>query len=165
MRGHLEHAVGRRVDNRLAGTDVFFAQLLDDLGAGCGAVAQRAASDALLEFLQHLGRKSMREQGEGFCQMNANHFPMAGSGVFSRRCERALTKCRRGPIHRTNVRQALQIAQTKLSHIRQVQLSRAGDVAQCIAARVSISSGVRHLAGTHAIQHNPGDARERRGFH
>ena len=164
MRGHLKHAVGRRVDNRLAGAHVFFAELLDDLGAGSGAVAERAASDARLELLQNLGRKSVRKEREGLGEMDAHHFPMAGGGVFSRRCQRAFSEGRGGPIHRTNVRQRLQIAQAELRHIRQMQLARAGDVAQRIAARVSISSGVRHLAGSYAIQHNPDDAREWQGL-
>jgi hypothetical protein len=64
-------------------------------------------------------------------------------------------------VYGTDVRQRLQIAQAKLRHVRQVQFARLGDVPQRIAARVSIGSGVRHLAGSDAVQHNPGDARER----
>ncbi len=61
VRGHLKNAVGGGVDNGRAGADVLFAQLLDDLRAGGGFVAQRVASDTALEGLHHFGRKAMRE--------------------------------------------------------------------------------------------------------
>ena len=43
VRGDLEHAVGRGVDDRLAGAHVLGAELVEDLGAGGGLVAERAA--------------------------------------------------------------------------------------------------------------------------
>ena len=62
MRGHLEHAVGGSVDDRLAGAHVLFAELLDDLGSRSGVIAERAAADASLELLHDLGREAVREK-------------------------------------------------------------------------------------------------------
>ena len=113
-----------------------------------------------LEFLHHVGRKSMREERERLRQMNADHFPVAGGGVLARRRERAFSECRAGPIHGTDMRQRFQIAQAQPRQIRQMQLPHGSDVAQRVAPRVSISGRVRHFARSDAIQHDPGDARE-----
>ena len=61
VRGDLEHAVGRRVDDRLARAHVLGAEPLDDLGARGGDVAERAATDAPLELGDHVRRESRAE--------------------------------------------------------------------------------------------------------
>ena len=48
VRGNLEHAVGGRVDDRLAARHVLPPELVDDRGAGGRLVAERAAADARL---------------------------------------------------------------------------------------------------------------------
>ncbi len=58
----------------------------------------------------------MRKERERFREMNADHLPVAGGGVLTRRRERAFSECRAGPVHGTDVRQRLQIAQAKLRH-------------------------------------------------
>ncbi len=60
MSRHLKNAVGRRVDDRLARAHVLFAELLDNLGSGSSAIAERAAADAAFELLHDLGRKAVR---------------------------------------------------------------------------------------------------------
>ena len=49
VRGDLEHAVGRRVDDERAGPHVLRAELVDDLRARRGLVAEDAASRAARE--------------------------------------------------------------------------------------------------------------------
>ena len=55
VRRDLEHAVGRRVDDRLAGPHVLGAQALDDLGARGDDVADRLAADPALELGDQIG--------------------------------------------------------------------------------------------------------------
>ena len=61
VRGDLEHAVGRRVDDRPAGAHVLGAEPIDDLGARRDDVAERAAADAPLELGDDVRRKTRRE--------------------------------------------------------------------------------------------------------
>src|SRR5258708_3190788 len=108
---------------------MFLAELLHDLGAGSGAVAECTASDTGLEFLHNPRRKSMRKKRKRLREMNADHFPVSGGCILTRRSQRAFSKCRSGAIYGTDVRQRLQITQAELGHVRQVQLTGAGDVA------------------------------------
>ena len=64
VRGHLEDAVGRGVNDGRAGAHVLGAQFLDDLGARGGLVAQRAAADAPLEFVHDFRRETVRDRAE-----------------------------------------------------------------------------------------------------
>ena len=61
VRGDLEDAVGRSVDDRRAGAHVLVAEFLDDLGAGGRTVAERAASDAALELVHDFRREAVRD--------------------------------------------------------------------------------------------------------
>ena len=61
VRGDLEDAVGRRVDDQRAGAHVLGAELVDDLGAGRGLVAEHAAAGAARELGDDLRRKPVRE--------------------------------------------------------------------------------------------------------
>ncbi len=160
VRGDLEDAVGRGVDDRRAGAHVFFAQFLDDFGSGRGVIAERAAADVAFELVHDLGRKTVRVERKRFRQMNADHLPVAGGGVFPGGRQRTFSKSRRGPVHGPHMRERLQIPQSKLGEIRQVQSAGASDIAQRVAARIAISSGVRHFAGAHAVEHDPNDAAE-----
>ncbi len=77
-----------------------------------------AAADPAFELLHDLGRKAVRVERKWLRQMNAHHFPMAGGGVFPRRCERAFSESRGGPLDWSDVRQRFQIAQSELREIR-----------------------------------------------
>ena len=90
VRGDLEDAVGRGVDDGRAGAHVLDAEFLDDLGAGGGLVAQRTAADAAFEFAHHVRREAVRIERERLGEMNADHFPMAGGGVLAGRRQGAL---------------------------------------------------------------------------
>ena len=57
VRSDLKHAVGRRVDDRPAGPDVFGAKPIDDLGAGGHHIPERPASDPIFEDFDRLCRK------------------------------------------------------------------------------------------------------------
>ena len=85
MGGDLEHRVGRGVDDRLAGLQVLGAQLLDDLGARGGLVAEHAAADGLGEGVDHLGREAVGVGREGLVEDDPHHLPVAGGGVLAGR--------------------------------------------------------------------------------
>ena len=62
--GDLKDAVGRGVDDPVAGALVLLAELLDDLGAGGGVVADHAAPGLARELVQQLLRKAVRDRSE-----------------------------------------------------------------------------------------------------
>src|SRR5581483_2590901 len=117
MRRYLKDAIGRCVDDRLPGAHVLFAQFLDDLSTGSGAIAERAASDARFEFAHQFGRKAVWEEREWLRQVNPGHLPMTRGGVFAGRRKRAFAVGGRGPLYRPDAFERLQIAQAKLRHV------------------------------------------------
>ena len=161
MRGDLEDAVGRRVDDRRAGAHVLLAQFLDDLGAGGGLVAERPAADAAFELAHHLGREAVRVQRERLGEVNADHFPMAGGGVFAGRSQGAVAVSAGGRGGGSDAGERLDVAEAEARKVGQLHAANAGDVAQRVAARVAILRGVRHLADADAVENDPDDAGKR----
>ena len=64
VRGDLKHAVGRRVDDRLARAHVLGAELVDDFRPRRGVVAKRASPDALFERVDQLRWETRSETQE-----------------------------------------------------------------------------------------------------
>src|SRR5450432_1417608 len=128
VRGDLEDAIGGRVDNGRPRAHVVGAQLLDDLGAGSRPVTQRTAAGPPLELAYDLGRKTVRKKREWFGEMDAHHFPMAGSGVLTRRGQRAFSVCGRGLRNRREAGERLDVAQAQARQVGQPDAANARDV-------------------------------------
>ena len=111
MRRDLEDAIGRGVDDGRAGAHVLLAQFLDDLGAGCGFVAERAAADAALEFIHDFAREAVREKRKRLFEMDAGHLPMACGRVFARRGQSTAAECSGGGRDRIEMRKRLDVGQ------------------------------------------------------
>jgi hypothetical protein len=62
---------------------MFLAQLLDNLGARGGIVAQHFAPNAPLKLGDDFRREAVRISGEGLLGENTHHLPMPGDGVFA----------------------------------------------------------------------------------
>ena len=105
-------------------------------------------------------RKAVRKQGKRLRQMDPGHFPVAGGRVLARRRQRAAPVIAFGMIGLRQLRHRLQIPQPEPAEIRNVESSLANDVAQRVAARVSISGRIGHFPHAHAVQHDPDDAFE-----
>src|SRR5581483_9101931 len=89
VRGDLEHAVGRGVADRLAGAQMFFAEFLDDLRAGCVTIAEHARQlRALAQRLDQFARKARllaREIAPVLAHRRAGDFPVPGLRILARR--------------------------------------------------------------------------------
>src|SRR5216683_3001435 len=96
--------------------------------------------------------------------MNSGHLPMPGSSVFAggRQCAASIRTRRLSG--RLEALDRPDIPQPEAAQVGQFQWPLASDVAQRIAALVAVGFGVRHLAYTHTIQHDPDDARESHYF-
>lgn len=80
---NLEHAVRRRIDDELAGLEMFLAQLIQNRRAGRRLVADGAASDCLFVFLDEILREAVRERRERMLQLNARDFPVSGRRILA----------------------------------------------------------------------------------
>ena len=160
MRGNLEDAIGRGVNNRRASAHVLGSEFLDDLGAGGGAIPNRAAAGLLLEFGHDLRGKSVGKQREGLGEMYAHHLPMSGGCIFSRRSESAPTECGAGCRIGWKTGERLDVSQAETAHIGKSHGSLACDVAQRVTAGVAVCGGVGHLTDTYAVEYDPDDSAE-----
>jgi len=97
--------------------------------------------------------------------MDTNHLPVSGRGVFARRRQGATAESRFGSLNRTDVGKRFDIAQAELRQVGQVQPPLSRNIAERVAANVSVCSRVRHFADSNAIQHDPDDAMKGFGCH
>src|SRR5262245_47958774 len=83
MRGDLENGISRCVDNRLAGSNMFRAEILDDLRARGRNVSQYSGYPCFRdEALDHRRRKATGIGGKRLGENNSCHLPVTGCGVL-----------------------------------------------------------------------------------
>jgi hypothetical protein len=92
--------------------------------------------------------------------MDTRHLPMPGCRIFTRRCKRAPSVRASRVIRLRELRHRLEVRETEPAKIRRVESALPHDVAERVAARISVSRRVGHLAYTNTVQHNPDDAFE-----
>src|SRR5260370_37879944 len=121
MRGNLENAVDRRVDNELAGAHMFCSTLLDDLGTRCGFIPQRTAPNLFFKLRDYFARKTVGISRERLIQPNTRHLPMTSGRIFPRRVRYAFAICsdRRG--RRGYMREGRNIRKPQPSKVSQLQ--------------------------------------------
>ena len=82
--GDLQHRVGRRVEDQLAGAQVMLGpELLDDLGAAGGLVAAEAQARGLLDGGDDLGREAVGVGRQRRRRHHAHELPVAGGRVLA----------------------------------------------------------------------------------
>ena len=152
--GDLEHRVGRRVHDPIAGLLVPFSQPLDDLGAGGGLVADHSPPGGLGKAVEQLGGEAVGESGERLLGDDSHHLPVAGGGIHSAAalCQTAVH--RRGiPAWRT-APHGQDVAKAKRCQRGQFETAdRIGDMLQGAGTGGAELRRVGQVAGTHRIQH------------
>jgi hypothetical protein len=83
VRRDLQHRISRRVENRLAGEDVFFAEFLENGSAAARVVADEFHTGFAFDAVDELVRESL-EDGERLVEHHTRQLPMAGRRVFAR---------------------------------------------------------------------------------
>ena len=154
MSRNLKHGVGRGIHNPLAGFQLLRAIIPDDLGAGVGQIAQNAPAGSGLEGLQHLPGEAMGIGGQGLRRHHACDFPVADGGVLAHGgfCQ---------PGHRPGgiwllpqEGQALDVPQSGLSQIGDLQGLGPGTGPQGMHPHVPKLCRVRHRPSAAGVQHN-----------
>src|SRR5882762_6817720 len=153
--GNLENAVARRVHNRLPGTHVLFAQLLDNFRSRGRLIPNRFLANPPLKFLNHFRRKSVFVHRKRLLQPHSRHLPMSCRRIFSRRMGRTLSVRRSRFCRRRQMRQRRNVCQSQRHQIRQSQWPRFRNVPQRVSPHIPILRRIRQFANSHAVQHNP----------
>ena len=84
VRGNLEYGVGGGINNRMTGCQVLGTALVDDHGAGFGAVAEDALSAGrCAEGIDNVLGETVRIGREGCVEPQSGQFPVPGGGVLS----------------------------------------------------------------------------------
>ena len=79
---NLEDAVGRGVDNELAGLELLATVVLNDLRAGIGLVAEHPTARLARELVQHLLGEAVGVRWEALGRDDARHLPVPHRGVL-----------------------------------------------------------------------------------
>ena len=147
VRRHLEDAVGRGVDDGRTGAHVPGAEFLDDFGAGSRLVPERTAADAALELAHDLRREAAGIERERLREMDAHHFPVAGSRVLAGRSQGAAAVMRPRAIRRRrNSGERLDVAQPQAREVGQAEAAKARNVAEGVAAGGSPKAAASGIA-------------------
>src|ERR1700733_10797711 len=157
MRRDLKDTVAGCVNDRLACSNVLFAKLLDDFGAGGGLVTDRAAANLLFERFDDFALKAVRINREGLIEPDARHFPVTRRRVFAgRMCGAFSERSDRSGSWR-QMFEWRDVSEPHLHEHRNLKGPRLGDVSERISTDVAIVCRVRQRADADAVQHNPGD--------
>ena len=81
--GDLEHRVGRRVDDQVAGLEMLLAEVLDHLGAAVGAVAEDPAAGRVVQLVEDLVREAVRVGAQRDRRDHPHQLPVAGDRVLA----------------------------------------------------------------------------------
>ena len=171
VRGDLEHAVGRGVDDGLAGAHVGLAQLGDDLRAGGVAVAQHAgqrrAPNQFFEQRRWKARLALAEVAPVEANRDARELPVAarrvlaaaqlggvsvradhGGGRVAARGQRA--RALAGRVHQTETGE---LGEPKRSAPTPLPRAERGDVTERVGAGIAKALGVGRRPDAEGVHH------------
>src|SRR5690606_15758836 len=153
MGGDLENAVGRRVDDGLAGAHVLLAQLIDDGSAGGGLVAQHPASDGGRKGVDYFTGKPVGIDGKRPIEDDAGQFPVTRRRVLARGLLGHAAKAPDGRRIRRHAWQIQYMPKPKPAQVGQVEAPhRQRRIAQRIAPFVPKAARVRQLPDADAVE-------------
>jgi hypothetical protein len=125
---------------------VLLAQLLDDLRARRGLVAENAATGLVHERVDDLVRKAVRVRRERRRRDDTHQLPVAGGGVLALRTLEQPAGDRWSPGLRRAAFERHDVAETECLEVREVEpADRLRDVAERVRALVPVLAGIRQL--------------------
>jgi hypothetical protein len=154
VRGDLEHRVGRRVDDQLAGRHVRGPEVIDHGGAAVRAVAEDAAPGGVAQCIQHVGREAVGIRAQRDRRDDAHQLPVPGDRVLAR-AERMQAAVEHALRRRGDAGERDDVAEPEPPEHRQVEpAGRLGDMAERVRPRVTVVGGVRQGAGAAGVDHD-----------
>ncbi len=154
VRGDLQHRVGRRVDDQVAGGHVLAAEVVDHRRAAVGAVAEDAAAGGVAQRVEHLGREAVGIRAQRDRRDDAHQLPVPGDRVLAR-AERVQAAVEHALRRGRDADERDDVAEPEPPEHRQVEpAGRLGDVAERVGARVPVVGGVRQRARAAGVDHD-----------
>ncbi len=155
----LEDAVGRRVDDGLAGRHLFSAQFIEDDGPRGRDITQPAAACFRLILGHDLVGEAVGIDREGAVHVDAHQLPMAGRGVLAGGDLGHLAVGGSGVRLGLDSVQNGDVGQSQGLQIGQMQPADGlRNVAQRVAADIAVGRGIRRFADADAVQNDNDDS-------
>jgi hypothetical protein len=149
--GDLQHRVGRRVDDQVAGGQMALAELLDHRGAAVGPVAQHAAPAGVVDLVDDVRRKALRVGPQRHRRDDAHQLPVAGDRVLAR-AERVQPAVEHPLGRRRHAGEPQHVAKPEALEDRHVQAAgRLGHMAERVRPGVTVVGGVREGPGAAGV--------------
>ena len=167
VRRDLKHAVGRRVNDQRTRPHVLGPELVDNLRARGGFVAQNPTAGAARKLPDDVGGKAVRKDGKRAVEYDAHQLPVPGHGIlagrdFSHAADGTRNRIARG-WRRLWCAQRHHAIQTERTQRRHVQRNAAGDMTNRVAPFVAVCTSVGQLADADAVEHDDDHAGEGSG--
>ncbi len=151
--GDLKDAVTGRVDDPLPRLLVLLAELVDDLGARRGLVADHSPPRPVRERVDDVEREAVRVRRKGLRGDDAHELPVARRRVLPLRAfEQPAGDRRRTRLRRATL-ELLDVAQPQRLETRQIEPADClGDVAERVGALVPVLGRIRQLSGPDGVE-------------
>src|SRR5439155_10907652 len=128
-RGDLEDRIRGGVDDPLAGSLMFLAELLDDLGPRRRLVSEHSPAGSVHERIDHVVREAVWVRRHGLRRDDPHQLPMTGGRVLSLRALDQASRDRRRAVLWRAALEWLDVAEAERLEVGQVEsLDRSGDV-------------------------------------
>ena len=166
MAGNLKHAVTAGIHDGRARSQVFLAELLDDLGSGGGPIPQYLAADGLLERFNHLSGKPVWVDRKRCLQHHPGHLPMPCGRILPLGQHRHLPEATFRIAHPLDSGEVSDVAQPQRLEIRKSEpADRIGHMGQRVGSHVAVGDCIRQFPDSQAVQHDDRDAADHESTH
>ena len=158
----LQNGVSGGVDDHVAGSDLFFCQLVQDLSAGSALVANDNAAGTGGQLIEQLlGEAGLGEGLEGHGDVQAHLLPVTGHGVLAGGSLVQVGVVTQRILNGIDLCHGVQVCHTQLLQVGDVETlvsagSVLGDVAQGIGTDVTVALCIGQCADTQRV-HNDGE--------
>jgi hypothetical protein len=153
VRRNLKNRIGRRINDPATSATLLLGEPTDHIGPAANNVTDDAAPGLSRKPVEQISGKSIRVRWERLREMHAGYLPMTGRAVLPRRRRTHTSPGASSVTTPLHAFERLYVPKTKPLQARQLEsAARAGEVAQCIAADVTVGGGIRSLADTNAVE-------------
>ena len=149
----LEDGIRGGIDDQIPGLHVLVTVLVDDGGSGPGSVCQDAPPGGLPEGLQNFLGEAVGIGGQRLGRNNACDLPVSDGGILTHGGLRDFAEGSGRLLYGTQEFQPVDVAQARLTHIRNIKFIRGRAGTQRIHAEITELGGVRKFSRTTGIKH------------
>ena len=150
--GYLKYAVGRGVENKRTRSQMLLSEIGNHLSARIGQIAQHASSAKLCEPVNDIGWESVGEGWKSAVRYLSRYLPVPDSRILTLGCLGHSRAERGRRVRSAKEGQTVDISDTHLDKIGDLQLGGGGNAPQRKRSDVTESLGVGRLSGPQAVK-------------